>query len=240
MIDNAQQTKAKFARVGENLFSQLKCVAPRELHSGDWEYASKYHFERDRSLSIASRLILYQTLQEILGEDVWDIQLVQSQGKPVLTGSAIPVDLDVNISHTPGLVACVVGYGNNVGIDVEDTSRSLNIDDIAKRLYHPNELQQLHWATTDKQKKQLFFKIWTRKEAFVKALGVGIVDDLTKHDTLVAQTLPASPVELPRLGHDKLAWFKTMELSPSFILSICLAGPKHSTPPIFEIKEISL
>ncbi|ESQ48435.1 hypothetical protein EUTSA_v10021266mg [Eutrema salsugineum] len=83
--------------------------------------------------------------------------------------------LQFNISHTDSLIACGVTVNVPVGIDVEDKTRKMKHDvlALAKRFYSPEEVNFLSTiADTEAQRKE-FIKLWTLKEAYVKALGKG-------------------------------------------------------------------
>jgi 4'-phosphopantetheinyl transferase len=81
-----------------------------------------------------------------------------------------------NLSHTRGVVACVVAQSMAVGIDVERTDRRTDTGSIAERFFSPAEAAELR-ATPDDTRTR-FVEIWTLKEAFVKAIGLGLSQPL--------------------------------------------------------------
>ena len=94
-------------------------------------------------------------------------------GKPVLFAPVNDPRLHFNLSHSHGVVACAVAMGRQVGIDVEDGSRRVEFMELAERYYAPAEfahLRMLRGAAL----QSAFFTIWTLKEAFVKAIGLGL------------------------------------------------------------------
>jgi 4'-phosphopantetheinyl transferase len=93
-------------------------------------------------------------------------------GKPVLAPGTAP-GLSFNLSHTHGLVACAVTRDTNVGIDVERLERSTCIDDLAQRYFTPEETAGLA-ACTPERRESYFLDLWTLKEAYLKAIGVGL------------------------------------------------------------------
>ncbi|XP_020571066.1 uncharacterized protein LOC110018180 [Phalaenopsis equestris] len=100
-------------------------------------------------------------------------------GKPQLVWQDedgwVPPCLHFNISHTSSLVACAVTVDVQVGIDVEDKRRRLRNEllSFARRFFSPNEVEFLHGLTDPVTQQQEFIKLWTLKEAYVKALGRG-------------------------------------------------------------------
>src|SRR5207248_5701024 len=94
-------------------------------------------------------------------------------GKPVLFTPVSDPRLHFNLSHSHGVVACAVAVGRHVGIDVEDGSREVEFLELAERYFAPAEVA--HLRTLDGAALQsAFFTIWTLKEAFVKAIGLGL------------------------------------------------------------------
>lgn len=82
-----------------------------------------------------------------------------------------------NVSHSHGLVSLALAYNIAVGVDVEYQRRNIETLQLARHFFHPRELQQLEALPTDEQ-QQHFFKLWTLKEAYVKAIGSGLTHAL--------------------------------------------------------------
>ncbi|RDX69291.1 Rho GTPase-activating protein 1, partial [Mucuna pruriens] len=83
--------------------------------------------------------------------------------------------LHFNISHTSSLIACGVTVGSPIGIDVEEKQRKLKNDVLAfaQRFFSPHEIEMLTHIADPELRLQEFIKLWTLKEAYVKALGKG-------------------------------------------------------------------
>jgi 4'-phosphopantetheinyl transferase len=81
--------------------------------------------------------------------------------------------LRFNLSHTRGLVACLVARGRDVGVDVEHTTRNTNILGICDRYFAASEAAALR-ALPASEQEQRFFTYWTLKEAYIKARGMGL------------------------------------------------------------------
>ncbi|XP_061374548.1 uncharacterized protein LOC133316788 [Gastrolobium bilobum] len=83
--------------------------------------------------------------------------------------------LHFNISHTSSLIACGVTVGSPIGIDVEEKQRRLKNDILAfaRRYFSPHEIEMLTHIADPELRRQEFIKLWTLKEAYVKALGKG-------------------------------------------------------------------
>ncbi|MBV8732891.1 MAG: 4'-phosphopantetheinyl transferase superfamily protein [Acidobacteriia bacterium] len=95
-------------------------------------------------------------------------------GRPYIANAEAPARLEFNISHKPGLVVCFVGYGRDLGVDVEDASAEpAYLDDIASRFFSPSEVAAL-LALPQRERPKRFFQLWTLKESYIKARGMGL------------------------------------------------------------------
>lgn len=100
-------------------------------------------------------------------------------GKPEVDWQHVPdmswPPLHFNLSHTSSLIACGITTYTPVGIDVEDKTRTLKNDimSFARRFFSPHEFEHLANILDPEVQHQEFIKLWTLKEAYVKALGRG-------------------------------------------------------------------
>lgn len=81
--------------------------------------------------------------------------------------------LRFNVSHSHGLVACITGWGGEIGVDVEDATRDVDELSVAPDVFAPSEVASLRAAPADERRAQFFFH-WTLKEAYIKARGRGV------------------------------------------------------------------
>ena len=92
-------------------------------------------------------------------------------GRPELAG---PVSgLSFNLTHTDGLAACVIARGLSVGIDAERPARRLDLDSMMRVAFTDAERAQV-LAEAPERRGAAFFAIWTLKEAYIKARGLGL------------------------------------------------------------------
>ena len=104
---------------------------------------------------------------------------VSEHGRPHFAASDAP---DFNLSHTGDLAAAILGHGR-VGIDVQEELDTLATDRLAARFFSLGEQERLCGAP-----RELFFELWTKKEALGKLLGVGLPPLLGKDtEALAAQ-----------------------------------------------------
>ena len=94
-------------------------------------------------------------------------------GKPYLVAAANPDRLMFNLSHSGGHILLAVTRGREIGVDVEVVQPRRLLLEIAQRHYHPRELDELNRRSAGAQVPQ-FYRYWTLKEAWIKALGLGL------------------------------------------------------------------
>lgn len=98
-------------------------------------------------------------------------------GRPALQTPRLAFPLDFNIAHTRGaLVMAFVGQGA-VGVDVEYIQRRCRALAVAQRYFSPTEVAELHRLAPEQQRTR-FFDLWTLKEAYIKACGMGLAISL--------------------------------------------------------------
>jgi len=90
-------------------------------------------------------------------------------GKPRLISDS----LHFNLSHTDDHLLIAVGNVPDIGIDVERVNQRSNLAAIVQRILSKDELHQWRQLSPDQQ-LDAFYRLWTKKEAFVKAVGRGI------------------------------------------------------------------
>ncbi len=152
--------------------------------------AEKYRFRRDQKRFIARRGILRNILALYLGTGPAKIDFSYNPyGKPSLHNALSNSELSFNLSHTRDLALYAVGLKRRIGIDVEYPREELQWEEIAERFYSPHESEQLR-ALPEDDRFRLFFAYWTRKEAVLKARGMGLVNGLKDINVVLE---PAAP-----------------------------------------------
>jgi 4'-phosphopantetheinyl transferase len=169
----------------------------RELEatlSGDErERADRFRFERDRRRYIAARGALREVLGSRLGTEPAALRFdYGEQGKPVLRPGQGGGELFFNVAHSGDRGALVVGTVPEIGIDVEVVRTIRDAASIATRFFSYQESAAIA-ALPPALRLQAFFLCWTRKEAFIKALGEGLSHPL---DAFAVSVAPGEPARL--------------------------------------------
>ena len=168
-------------------------LAPDELAR-----AARFHFEHDRTRFVVARAALRHILADYVGMLPSDIAFVYGEhGKPAL--SPPRADIRFNLSHSHGIGLCAVTRGCEVGVDVERVRPLDDLENLAERLFSQREREALQ-RLAGPQKLNGFFNAWTRKEAFIKALGKGFSHPLDRFDVSLA---PTARPRLERIDGDR-------------------------------------
>ena len=134
----------------------------------------RFHSERDRQLFLVSHGMLRRVLSQYVdvAPPQWEF-LPGAFGRPAISAPDNLPPLRFNLSHTPGLVACVISLESDCGVDVERLRATRNPQAIARKMFATSELAELD-GRTGPDYLEWFFRYWTLREAYCKAIGLGI------------------------------------------------------------------
>ncbi|UPR03898.1 4'-phosphopantetheinyl transferase [Chloropicon primus] len=158
----------------------IKVVGERYLCEEDWEVVESTKDERTKVQRLVSRALRRWVLAQYEGVEGKELAFGKDdKGKPYLRGSRTGVEF--NVTHTPSVASVCVGRDRAVGVDAETTSRRTKggVERIAKRWFSQRELSKLEdmdspGGTSEVPRMRRFYRLWTLKEAFLKATGLGI------------------------------------------------------------------
>jgi 4'-phosphopantetheinyl transferase len=135
--------------------------------------AARYAHEPSRLQFLAGRALLRTVLSHYLDDDARAFQFQYNPyGKPALK-SPCRLPLEFNLSNTRGLVVCAVTLGHAVGVDVESSDRKTDFLKLARHYFAPPEAAALERLPAEQQPRR-FMDLWTLKEAYIKARGMGL------------------------------------------------------------------
>jgi 4'-phosphopantetheinyl transferase len=146
------------------------------LNQQEQERAERFKLVADRKAFIAAHGLLRECLSKYcsLSPGQWEFD-TQARGKPILVNDPnhrLP-DLRFSISHTRKLVACLVTIGSDCGVDLERVGHAKAPLALAEKYFSPAEVKNLSQLQEDALDLG-FAEIWTLKEAYLKARGVGL------------------------------------------------------------------
>lgn len=164
------------------------CLTPDEQ-----ERANRFHFDKDRHHFIAGRGMLRHILSRYLNIAPAQFRFTYNQyNKPSLAAPFAAHNLYFNLSHSGELALYALAHQPEIGIDIERLRTNFAYEEVAERFFAPPEVAVLRQTPTE-LKAQTFFNCWTRKEAYIKAHGMGLSLPL---DSFVVTLQPGQPVQL--------------------------------------------
>jgi 4'-phosphopantetheinyl transferase len=185
----------------------------RNLSTDEMAKASRFHFERDRERFIVARGILRHLLGCYLGENPAELRFEYTPyGKPFFAVDAGYDSLSFNLSHSGEFALYAITRNRDVGIDIEFVRDDIDIELIARRFFSQRELNSLEKISKDMQTVR-FFQYWTRKEAFLKAIGKGVSFPMEHFDVSLMTGKALSPIRSPGDKPEATCWYG-MDLFP--------------------------
>lgn len=170
------------------------------LSSAELDKANRQYFDRDRLRSIMARGYLRHIMAKYLATEASEIRFCYTEkGKPFVDASQNPSGLTFNISHSANMFVCAVAKNRQIGIDVEQIREIRTLNGMIRIALSTKE--QATFALLPKQDQVFaFFNSWTSKEAYLKAVGVGIAFGLQAVEVVFD---PTRAVELLRINGDQ-------------------------------------
>jgi 4'-phosphopantetheinyl transferase len=183
------------------------------LNPDECQRAERFSVSEPRRQFVFGRSVLRQLLGACLNvEPAALVICCHPHGKPFLDAAG---DLRFNLSHSGPLVAVALARGREVGVDIESIQ---HLDDwplLTGRIFSPRELGELN-STPEPQQRMAFFNGWTRKEAYLKATGEGLTDNLSAVEVTLATGKPKL-LGLPAGPEAARRWaIRSIPLPPDF------------------------
>jgi 4'-phosphopantetheinyl transferase len=188
--------------------------------------AERFHFEKDRSHFIVARGFLRAILGRYLNRDPRALRFCSNPyGKPSLaqeSGGDAP--LSFNVTHADALALYAVARNRVIGIDLEHIRIDVECDSIAEHFFSPHERRMLG-AVPSTLRQEAFFRCWTRKEAYIKAKGMGVSLALDQFDVSVSPGEPAALLETREEGQDNSRWsLHDLPVGEGYVAALAVEG----------------
>lgn len=161
-----------------NVNYQLKyltsLLSPEEI-----KRSKRFTFDRDRHCYQVAHSMKRLILANYLDCDPQCLHFkIESYGKPALANLQSPLKIQFNISHSHDLILIAVTVEDPIGIDIEYNDKKKSIESLSETIFSPSEKKFFLTLKSQREKEEAFFRCWTRKEAFLKAKGIGLAVDL--------------------------------------------------------------
>lgn len=177
---------------------------------------------------LVTRVMLRSLLGEALGAAPEEVRFAFNEwGRPAL---APPSPLRFNVSHTQGLVVCLLSWTHEVGVDTELLARAPRLLALAPKVFSPREQGELYVLPKEAQEARAV-QLWTLKESYIKARGMGLLLPLHGFSFRFEGHRIRLEVE-PELEDDGGRWqFQTLPLGPHLV-STAIACPAAEPVPL--------
>ncbi len=163
------------------------------LAPDEQQRAGRFRFEPDKKRFIAARGILRTILSEYLSISPASLEFEYgTHGKPALRAHSVTRPLRFSLSHSRGVAVYALTSNREIGVDVERIRSVPDADRIVQRYFTAAESAIYH-SVAPLEKEEIFFNLWTCKEAYLKAIGVGLSGSLRSVEVSIA------PGEVPKL-----------------------------------------
>lgn len=174
----------------------------RLLSADERARADRFYSAKHRDHFTVGRGQLRTILGHYLQRDPAALEFIyRGNGKPALADEA----LRFNLAHSHGLAVLAVTRGREVGIDVERVRSTVGGPELAERYFSAREVAALA-SVPEELKQKAFFHGWTRKEAYIKAVGKGLALALDSFDVSLIPGEPAVLLEVRGVEGEAERW----------------------------------
>ena len=192
------------------------------LSEDEQRRAARFHFDRDRDHWVTAHGLLRVILGRYLASSPAALQFGRGPfGKPKLIGEA----LHFNLSHTGGQALLAVARQCEVGVDIERLRSDFSPDELASHVFSSMEQADL-FSLTPAERHHAFLTLWTGKEAYTKARGLGLSFPLSK---LTLRPSPQSRMfqveDTADAGFQTPLSLQQLPVSEDFVAALAVEGP---------------
>ena len=195
------------------------------LSADELNRAERFHFQRDRHHFIVARGLLRAILGRYLRLAPHQLRFSYTPyGKPTLANETNRDRLQFNLSHSGEFAIYAMARDRRVGIDLEFVRPLANAEELAQRFFSERE-HAVFRALPASLKQKAFFTCWTRKEAYIKAIGEGLSLPLDAFDVSMAPGEPAAILSAQGDPREAARW-SLEELTPGigYVATIAVEG----------------
>jgi 4'-phosphopantetheinyl transferase len=190
--------------------------------------ADRFHFDQDRTRHVVGRGVLRSILARCMKTEAERLRFEYNAfGKPRLAprlSDGLVEPFQFNVSHSGDLVLIALTMERAVGIDVEKMRTKLDVERIAASYFSPLERLTLHSLPED-LRRDAFFDCWTRKEAYIKAVGDGLSLPLDEFDVcFLPGQEPGLLATRPHPAEAQRWVFRALDLGPDYKAAIAVEG----------------
>ena len=194
-----------------------------QLDPSERDRYHRFFFDKDRHHFLSAHILVRTALSQYVNISPKNWKFTANKyGRPEIASEIDAPPLRFNLSHTNGLVACVVSYEIDCGIDAEEIRSLASYLSIARQMFTKEEYESLTKLPADRQ-YEAFFNYWTLKEAYIKARGLGLALSTTSFQFFIDASNKVS-ILFKEDAHDHNgAWqFQLMRPTDDHVVALAL------------------
>ncbi|MEO9892384.1 4'-phosphopantetheinyl transferase superfamily protein [Aurantibacter sp.] len=197
-------------------------ILSKTLSADEHLRASKYRFEKDRAVYITARYLLRTLISSYLEINPKEIVFDYSEyDKPTYLGN---IELDFNVSHSGNRIIIGLAKQQIIGVDIEKIKNDFNPIELANNVFSNDEINALS-EYNGEELYRAFYRGWTRKESFIKAVGEGLSYPLKSFSVTIDNDETASFLSINNENESNQSWhLHSFIPSEGFIAAITTKG----------------
>ncbi|MBA2735369.1 MAG: 4'-phosphopantetheinyl transferase superfamily protein [Pyrinomonadaceae bacterium] len=205
------------------LDEETAAESERLISDDERNRAERFRFERDKKRFIAARGFLRVILGKYLRTNPRRIHFEYSKyGKPFL-GRELQSSIKFNLSHSDGLALYAVTDGREIGIDIERIKSSFVDETMASQCLTKQEIVRFR-LLPKKERDLFFFDCWTRKEAYLKARGNGLLLPVNEIETSLSSEFLTSFLQTDSASRQTSGSFQILPSIPDYAAALAVEG----------------
>jgi 4'-phosphopantetheinyl transferase len=198
------------------------------LSPDEIERANRFHFEKHRRCFTLMRAAMREILGAYTGIPPQDLVFFYGdKGKPELAGQTGNAGIRFNLSHSRERALLAVSQGLVIGVDIEWVNPEFGGQEIAERFFSASEVRHL-LSLPAQERAGAFFSCWTRKEAYIKALGDGLSVPLDSFEVAFGPGRKAALLAVRVDPSEVTRWsMYDIETAPEYKAALVVEGSQH-------------
>lgn len=223
-MDDAADSVVRLFQVDLRADESLLADCRRLLSDDERQRADRLLIAESARRFIVGRSALRQILASLLNIPPALVRLVVGpHGKPAMAD--LPADSwQFNVSHSADAALVAVTRGRAVGVDLESKSHRLKRDELAARFFSASE-NQSYFELPEEQRAAAFYRIWTCKEAYLKAIGAGLSFPLGRFTVAARPDQPPGLLDVEDQPDEPARWaFVLPDAGVDFAAALAVEG----------------
>lgn len=196
----------------------------RLLSQAERERADRFRSLADRRRFIISRGLLRSLLAEYVGERAQNLLFrYGTYGKPFLPNNINNRNIHFNVSHSKKYILYAITRSREVGVDLEYVNPAFDFVSVVERYYSAAE-RLAFFALPEEKRTRAFFKSWTCKEAFIKAMGEGLLRTLPTFEVTLDPDQPSRLMRISGIPHEGCWTLRDLHPPRNYFATLCARG----------------